>query len=57
MWRGMILPEVEEQLESSRISGPAALRNPLASFPPPSDQSVLPEKEEKKREKKEEEET
>lgn len=27
MWRGMILPEIEEQLESARISGPASLRN------------------------------
>ena len=30
MWRGRILPELEDQLESSRISGSAQMRNPPA---------------------------
>lgn len=38
MWRGRLLPEVEEQLESSRILGSSHYRSNI----PPSDSVVLP---------------
>ena len=49
MWRGRILPEVEEQLESSRISGSASQRNTLNVPPPTPSETPTPlTKEEKK---------
>ena len=44
MWEGRILPESEEQLESSRITGSDALRNAPALAPPSSDQPLPPTK-------------
>ena len=48
MWQGRILPELEEQLESSRISGSASLRNPPNLPPDSSEQPTPPVKEAKK---------